>query len=291
MPEQRPSPITQAAMASMAGARTPRLRQLGEALVRHLHAFVAEIEPTQAEWAEAIAFLTRTGQTCTPSRQEFILLSDVLGVSMLVDEINHRAAHAATSSTVVGPFYRPDPPVCPLGTDIGMGAPGTPMLVDCTVRAAGGQPLAGVTVDTWQADEEGFYDVQRADLQDSGATALRGRFHTGVDGRFWFWTVVPADYPIPADGPVGDLLTAFGRHPYRPAHVHFRLAHPDYRELITHVFLPGSPYLASDAVFGVKPDLIQAIDRHPPGAAPDGRLLEVEYMTLGYDFSLSPAAG
>jgi hydroxyquinol 1,2-dioxygenase len=136
-------------------------------------------------------------------------------------------------------------------------------------------------VDTWQADEEGFYDVQRGDQ-----VALRGRFRTGDDGRFWFWTVVPADYPIPDDGPVGDLLAAFGRHPYRPAHVHFRLAHPHHRELITHVFLSGSPYLASDAVFGVKPELIRTIDWHPPGVAQDGRLMEVEYATLAYDFSL-----
>ena len=285
MPEQPPSPISRAVLASMGGARTPRLGQIGEALVRHLHAFVAEIEPTQAEWADAIAFLTRTGQTCTPSRQEFILLSDVLGVSMLVDELNHRADESATSSTVVGPFYRSDPPVCPLGTDIGGGAAGTPMLVDGTVRS-GGEPLADTIVDTWQADDDGFYDVQRDDLP-GDATALRARFQTGADGRFWFWTVVPADYPIPADGPVGDLLTAFGRHPYRPAHVHFRLAHPEHRELITHVFLPGSPYLASDAVFGVKPDLIQAVDRHPPGVAPDGRPMAVEYVTLGYDFTLS----
>jgi hydroxyquinol 1,2-dioxygenase len=254
------SRITEATRASMAGAASPRLREIGDALVRHLHAFVTEVRPTQAEWAGAVAFLTRTGQTCTPSRQEFVLLSDVLGVSMLVDELNHGGLGEATESTVLGPFYRDDPPRFPLGADISAGAPGAPLLVDCTVSATDGAPLAGVTVDTWQADEDGFYDVQKGAEQ-----ALRARFTTDDTGRFWFRTVVPADYPIPDDGPVGDLLTAFGRHPWRPAHVHFRLAAEGHHELITHLFLPGSPYLESDAVFGVKEELIQPVEQTDDG--------------------------
>jgi hydroxyquinol 1,2-dioxygenase len=326
--------LTEQVLATMAGARSPRLRELGEALVRHLHAFVAETRPTRQEWADAIAFLTRTGHACTPSRQEFILLSDVLGVSMLVEEINDLARaerasteparaerasteparaerasteparaerasteparaerastrsgdSAETSGTVVGPFYRPDPPELPLGADIAGGAAGEPLLVQGTVRC-GGEPVTGAVVDTWQADDEGFYDVQRGD-----ATALRARFRTDAEGRFHFWSVVPADYPIPDDGPVGDLLSAFGRHPYRPAHVHIRLTAPGCRELVTHVFLAGSRYLASDVVFGVREDLVTDVEHHEPGRAPDGRDMRVGYAVLRYDFTLGVAA-
>jgi hydroxyquinol 1,2-dioxygenase len=192
MPDQ--SPITAAVLGSLAGATSPRMRHIGEALVRHLHAFVAEVEPTQLEWSQAIAFLTRTGHTCTPSRQEFILLSDVLGVSMLVDEINHRDS-GATSSTVTGPFYLPDPPAYPLGADIAGNAPGTPMLVDATVRDADGAPIPGATVDTWQADDEGLCDVQRGD---TGRCAAGSSRTTAAD---LVWGVVPSDYPIPTTAP------------------------------------------------------------------------------------------
>jgi hydroxyquinol 1,2-dioxygenase len=281
MTERDTSALTDEVMASLAGASSPRLRHVTEALVRHLHAFVRETRPSRQEWAEAIAFLTRTGQTCTPSRQEFILLSDVLGISMLVEEINQHGDREATSATVTGPFYRPDPPVQPLGADIAVGAAGMPLLVDCTVRAAG-RPVEAAIVDTWQADGEGLYDVQRGE-----ATSMRARFTTNADGRFWFWSVVPVDYPIPGDGPVGDLLAALGRHPYRPAHVHVRVAAPGYDELVTHVFLAGSRYLASDAVFGVKADLICPIATHPPGPAPDGRTMSSDYAVLRHEFLLA----
>jgi hydroxyquinol 1,2-dioxygenase len=273
--------LTEEVLASLAGARSPRLRTITESLVRHLHAFVRETRPTRSEWNDAIAFLTRTGQTCTPSRQEFILLSDVLGVSMLVEELNQPGAADATSATVTGPFYRPGPPERPLGQDLAGGSSGTPLLVDCTVRAAGA-PVAGALIDTWQADGEGYYDVQRGD-----AMALRARFRTDADGRFWYWTVVPADYPIPGDGPVGDLLDALGRHPYRPAHVHIRIAAPGYQVLVTHLFLAGSPYLSSDVVFGVKADLVCTLATRPPGESPDGRTIPTEYAVLRHEFILA----
>jgi hydroxyquinol 1,2-dioxygenase len=281
MDEDRPDALTEEVLASLAGARSPRLRTITESLVRHLHAFVRETRPTRSEWNDAIAFLTRTGQTCTPSRQEFILLSDVLGVSMLVEELHQPGAAEATSATVTGPFYRPDPPERPLGADLAAGSSGTPLLVDCTVLAHGA-PVAGAIIDTWQADGEGFYDVQRGD-----ATALRARLRTDADGRFWYWSVVPADYPIPDDGPVGDLLGALGRHPYRPAHVHVRVAAPGHQDLVTHLFLAGSPYLASDAVFGVKADLICTLVTQPPGPAPDGRSIPTEYAVLRHQFVLA----
>jgi hydroxyquinol 1,2-dioxygenase len=276
-----PEALTEEVLASLAGASSPRLREVTGSLVRHLHAFVRETRPTRAEWAEAIAFLTRTGQACTPSRQEFILLSDVLGISMLVEELHQPAAAEATSATVTGPFYRPDPPERPLGADLADDRPGTPLLVDCSVRADGA-PVAGAVIDTWQADGEGLYDVQRGD-----AMALRARFRTDADGRFWYWTVVPADYPIPGDGPVGELLDALGRHPYRPAHVHVRIVAPGFPELVTHLFLAGSRYLASDVVFGVKADLVCALATRPPGPAPDGRTVPTSYAVLGHEFTLA----
>jgi catechol 1,2-dioxygenase len=241
--------------ASFATTTDPRLREILQSLVRHLHTFVKDVEPTVEEWQSAIAFLTATGQMCDDVRQEFILLSDVLGVSMLVESLNHAAGGRLTEATVEGPFHMVASPERELGDDINVSAePGQPCLVTGRVIDQHGAPVAGASVDVWQANSRGFYDVQRPDEMPPGE--LRGLFHTDADGRFYFRTIVPAHYPIPTDGPVGDLLRATGRHGFRPAHVHFAVSAPGLRGLTTHVFVAGSPYLDSDAVFGVKQSLI-----------------------------------
>ncbi|TMC10771.1 MAG: hydroxyquinol 1,2-dioxygenase [Chloroflexi bacterium] len=274
--------ITQAVLDRLTSCPDPRLRQVSEALVRHLHAFVREVEPTMDEWMTGIEFLTRTGQICSSNRQEFILLSDTFGISMLVDAINHRFAEGVTESTVLGPFYIQDPPVQALGADISEGAAGEPLLVEGTVRTTAGAPVADAIVDTWHSDQDGYYDVQRGD-----ELTLRARFRTDAGGRFWFWSIVPASYPIANDGPVGEMLRAQGRHPYRPAHVHFKIIAPGYEELSTHVFVAGDPYLDSDAVFGVKRSLIRDLDRLPAAEAPPGRALDGPFARMRYDFVLA----
>src|SRR4051812_27911081 len=212
--------ITEAVTERFQNTPDPRLKAIVTSLVRHLHDFVRDVGPTFEEWNGAIAFLTRTGQMCSDTRQEFILLSDVLGVSMLVDAINHRMPQGATETTVLGPFYVQNPPELPLGSDISHGLPGEPLLIAGTVSATDRRPLVRATVDVWHSDQDGFYDVQRTDLVEP---TMRARFHTDERGRFHFWSIQPAFYPIPYDGPVGQMLDATKRHPYRPAHVHFMI--------------------------------------------------------------------
>ncbi|WP_137124081.1 intradiol ring-cleavage dioxygenase [Roseomonas sp. HF4] len=280
--------LTEAVIRRFGETPDPRLRQVMQALVGHLHAFVRDIEPSFEEWQTAIDFLTRTGQKCDDRRQEFILLSDTLGVSMLVDAINHRVAAGATPTTVLGPFYVENPPVLPLGTELAARAPGDRLHVSGRIAAAGGGPLPGAIVDVWQSDAEGFYDVQRPVGE---APELRARFEADAEGRFHFWTVVPSAYPVPTDGPVGEMLKATGRHPMRPAHIHFMISAPGHETLVTHVFADGDPYLDSDAVFGVKEALVRAFEQNPPGTAPDGRVMDTPWRSLTYDFALRPLAG
>jgi hydroxyquinol 1,2-dioxygenase len=251
---------TSAELVVTAIANTPdaRLRDVLSALVRHLHAFVNEVQLDQGEWERGIDYLTATGQKCDATRQEFILLSDVLGVSMLVDAVTNATASAATESTVLGPFHMVDSPARERGDRIGEAPGGEEAVVCGRVLSADGSPLAGALVDVWQANDEGFYDVQIPDQVSQGT--LRGLFTTDDDGTFWFRTVVPAPYPIPTDGPVGALLDATSRHPYRPAHIHFIAGADGHRPLTTHIFVAGSPYLDSDAVFGVKQSLIKPFD-------------------------------
>lgn len=284
--EAREADLVDRVLASFAGTPDPRTRELVEALTRHLHAFLRETRLTEEEWWRAIEFLTAVGHLTDDRRQEFILLSDVLGVSMLVDAINHRFGEGATESTVLGPFYVENPPEQPSGADISGDAPGERLLVECTVRSRRGEPVADALVDTWQSDAEGFYDVQRGD-----ATQLRARFRTDREGRVWFWSVVPSSYPVPNDGPVGELLRAQGRHPYRPAHVHFMIGHPAYETLVTHVFIAGDRYLDSDAVFGVKRSLIKDVERRSAGLDPAGRPIEGPHARLTYDFVLAEMTG
>lgn len=249
--EQRSAEIV---AGSFADTADPRLRTVLTKLVEHLHGFVKDVEPTPQEWQAAIGFLTETGQTCTDTRQEFVLLSDVLGVSMLVDTLNQRSGAELTESTVEGPFHVVDSPPRELGDDIDQQGKGEPCLVTGRVLDPAGEPVGGASVDVWQANDEGFYDVQRpGELPEHN---LRGLFTTDEDGRFWFRSIVPRHYPIPDDGPVGGMLQATARHPNRPAHIHFEVSAPGMRTLTTHMFVAGTPYLDSDAVFGVKPSLI-----------------------------------
>jgi protocatechuate 3,4-dioxygenase beta subunit len=243
---------TAAVIESFAQTADPRLREIMQELVPHLHDFVRKVRLTLPEWEAAIRFLTEVGQKCDANRQEFILLSDVLGISMLVETINGQ--EAGTESTVLGPFHVVESPERENGDSIDLLGGSNPCLVTGRVLDTGGTPLAGATVDVWQCSEDGFYDVQQPDVQPLGNG--RGLFHTDADGRFAFRTVVPSHYPIPTDGPVGRLLLATGRHPFRPAHIHFIAAAPGHRTLTTHIFVAGSPYLDSDAVFAVKRSLI-----------------------------------
>ena len=237
-------------------AENPRLQQVMAVIITKLHEAVKEIEPTQDEWMQAIQFLTETGHMCSDWRQEFILLSDILGVSMLVDAINNRKPSGASESTVLGPFHVEDAPELPMGADICLDQKGTPMRVHGRIVDTEGNPVAGAKIDVWQANDEGFYDVQQKGIQPD--FNLRGVFRTGADGRYHFRGVKPKFYPIPDDGPVGRLLRALGRHPYRPAHLHYIITAPGFAPLITHIFDPDDPYIASDAVFGVKESLLAA---------------------------------
>jgi len=278
--------ITDAVLERFGNTPDPRLQQIINSVVRHLHDCVREIEPSFEEWMYAIQFLTRTGQISVDGRQEFILLSDTLGVSMLVDAINHLLPKATTETTVLGPFFVDKQPVEEQGADIARGAPGQPLYVEAQFSSVDGKPLKGAVVDVWQSDSEGFYDVQRNDLD---APQLRARFLADAEGRLRFWTIMPTAYPIPDDGPVGDMLKATARHPWRPAHLHFMAAAPGHTTLVTHVFVAGDKYLESDAVFGVKDSLIDPYPEQPATQAPpDGRNLNGPWRRLRYAFRLGP---
>ncbi len=245
--------LTEDVIGRMKSAQ-PRLREVVTLLIRHLHAFVREAALTQDEWQVAIDFLTRTGQMCSESRQEFILLSDILGVSMLVDAINNEAGEGITDSTVLGPFYAGPQRELANGDSILLREEnGEPLIMRGRVANEQGAPIAGAKVEVWQTATNQLYDVQDAE-QPRGH--LRATFRTDANGNYKFKTVMPVSYPIPSDGPAGQLLEKLGRHPFRPAHVHFMISAPGYRTLVTHLFVAGDTYLQSDAVFGVKPSLI-----------------------------------
>lgn len=278
--------ITALATERYGSCPDPRLRTVLLALVKHLHGFIREVEPTEAEWMVGIDFLTRVGKMCDDKRQEFILMSDVLGVSILVDAINHRLPDAATPSTVVGPFHIPDSPDFASGANMAPGAPGIPLVLTGTVRSVDGKPVAGAGVDVWQPDGEGLYEAQRPDQQGS---YLRGVYRTDDQGRYVIRTVAPIGYSIPLDGPVGDLVTRTGVSPNRPTHVHFDVSADGFTSVITHIFRNGDPYLDSDVVFAVKDRLVVDFTEHPPGVAPNGERIPVPYLTASFDFVLAPA--
>lgn len=255
-----------------------------QSLVRHLHAFAREVRLTQAEWDRGIDFLTRAGHITTDRRQELILLSDVLGLSMLTIGMNAPAAPGVTESTVMGPFFVKDAPEIPLGGDVARGAKGMPCYVEGTVRSVDGSPVPGARIEVWEADEDGFYDVQ----YEGEVSAGRGRLRSGPDGEYRFWSVLPSPYPIPDDGPVGDLLRAAGRSPMRPAHLHFKVDAPRHHTLVTHIFVGGGEYLDRDAVFGVKDSLIVDVIENPPATAPDGSTQSRPWAHITFDIVLAP---
>ncbi|MQT15591.1 intradiol ring-cleavage dioxygenase [Segnochrobactrum spirostomi] len=268
-------------------AKDERLKAVMAVLVRKLHEAVKEIEPTQEEWFRAILYLTETGQICNEWRQEFILLSDVLGVSMLVDAINNRKPSGASESTVLGPFHVAGAPELPMGADICLDQKGEPMFVHGHILDTKGNPIAGAKIDVWQANDEGFYDVQQKGLQPD--FNLRGVFRTGEDGRYWFRGVKPKFYPIPDDGPVGKLLGALGRHPYRPAHLHYIISAEGFETLTTHIFDPDDRYIDSDAVFGVKKSLLAEFVPVNDEAAAAKVGLSAPFYDVAFDFVLSRA--
>jgi hydroxyquinol 1,2-dioxygenase len=276
--------LTRAVAASFDSTPDPRLRAVLQALVRHLHAFASEVELTEDEWFAGIRFLTRTGHKCDDKRQEFVMASDVLGLSMLVIGINHRHPTGATESTVFGPFFVEGSRAFENGDDLANGAPGIPCHVRGVVRSVKGDPIPGAHLEIWQADEDGRYDVQYEGLDEPRG---RGHLHADDQGRYSFWTVHPAAYPIPTDGPVGELLEAARRSPMRPAHIHFMVTAPGYQTLITHVFDEADEHLDTDAVFGVRSSLVATFHRHDGGAGPDGRQMSDAWSSLEFDLVLA----
>lgn len=265
--------ITRAFVQRIESCDNPRLKEILTALVTHLHDFAREVRLTEAEWMAGIEFLTRTGQMCDDKRQEFILLSDTLGLSMLTIAMNHAKPPGCTEATVIGPFHTDDAPPAAQGSDIARGAPGKPLDVDVTLRSIDGAPIAGAEVDVWQADDAGKYDVQYANLNERRARAL---LRSDAQGRVRFSTVLPTAYPVPTDGPVGQMLVATGRHPWRPAHLHFWIKAPGFEPLVTHLFRDGDPYLDSDVVFGVRNSLIVQMPENP--AKPGRHVLRHEFV-------------
>jgi protocatechuate 3,4-dioxygenase beta subunit len=287
MPDLDESNLTEQVVASFDTTPDPRLKFLMTELVRSLHNFVRRTELTFEEWNQSIEFLTRTGQKCTSTRQEFILLSDVLGVSMLVDAVNHREREGATETTVLGPFYVGEHKPLPNGSDIAHGVDGEPLFVSCSVTDLSGKPVQDARIDVWHADDEGCYDSQKPDYASHGPT-LRARFASGEDGGFFFRSILPCSYPIPTDGPVGELIRASGRQAMRPAHIHFLVEASGFDPLITHVFIDGDDYLHSDVVFGVKDELIATVERRTDPVLPDSTPISIAWHHMRYDFRLRP---
>lgn len=274
---------TAAVLDRMSDTKDARLKQIMTSVVTHLHAVVREVEPTMDEWMAAIRFLTETGQKCDDKRQEFILLSDTLGVSMLVDAINNRKPSGATESTVLGPFHVAGAPKKKMGDTISMDGKGDPAYISGRVVDQSGRPIASAQLDVWQTSSDGAYDVQDPTQPEMN---LRGLFTTGADGRFFFRTVKPKHYSIPTDGPVGKMLVALGRHPMRPAHIHFIIGAPGFEPVTTHMFVAGDQYLDSDAVFGVKDSLVVDFVKHDDAGEAKKLGLGNPYYTAEHDFAL-----
>ncbi|ADI03497.1 hydroxyquinol 1,2-dioxygenase [Streptomyces bingchenggensis BCW-1] len=278
--------LVRTVLASFRNTPDPRLKEVMRALVLHLHAFIREVRLTEAEWQQAIDFLTAAGHIATDRRQEFVLLSDVLGASMQTINVNHEATADATEATVVGPFFVEDSPEIPLGGDLAAGAPGEPCWVEGTVTDTDGNPVPGARLEVWEADEDGRYDVQ----YDHGNLAGRAHLYTDDKGGYAFWGLTPTPYPIPHDGPVGALLDKTARSPLRAAHLHIMATAPGLRTLVTHIFVEGDSLLDSDAVFGVKESLVKRFERQPAGTpAPDGQDLSGKsWSRVRFDIVLPP---
>ena len=292
MSEYNQQRLTQDVVDAFANTPDPRLRQLMTALVKHIHAFAREVDLTPEEWLAGLKFLNATGQISTEKRPEFILLSDTLGLSMMVVALaqarasgNARGATEATEATVEGPFYWPGAPDLPLGSDIGVDVPGEPTFYMGRVTDVNGKPLAEALLDVWSGDGDGKYDVQ---LSAEPTMRARGRFRTDAEGRYWFWSIRPSYYPVPDDGPVGVMMRAAQRSIYRPGHIHMQVSAPGHVLLTTHVFVAGSPHIDEDAVFGKRDSLVVDFDAHAPGKAADGREMKVPYHSASFDFRLAP---
>ena len=281
----REAALTERVLRSFDACADPRLHEVMRALVRHLHAFLREVRPTEEEWAAGIAFLTEAGHITDDTRQEFILLSDVLGASMQTITINNAAHGDATEATVFGPFFVEDSPQVEIGDDISFGATGEPCWVEGAVTDVDGNPLPGARIDVWEADEDGFYDVQ----YDDERTSARAHLFTDAEGCYAFWGLTPTPYPIPHDGPVGQMLAATGRSPMRASHLHFMVSATGHRTLVTHIFVRGDELLDSDTVFGVKDSLVKDFVTQPAGTAtPDGRNLSRAWSRVQFDIVLAP---
>lgn len=277
--------ITELAQERWATAKDPRTAQLVTALVRHLHDFAREVRLTEDEWMAAIRWLTATGQISDDKREEFILASDVLGLSMLVVQMNHRFDPSATPATVLGPFHIDGSPELGYGGDMSDGVAGTPLYITGTVRSLDGAPLTAV-LDVWQADTDGAYEAQL----EVDEARLRAKYQAREDGTYCVRTIAPKGYSIPMDGPVGALIGQTEISHFRPAHVHFLVTAAGHEPLITHLFEEGAEYLDSDVVFGTKQELVVAFEPHEPGPAPDGGTCAVPWLEARYDFVLQPCA-
>jgi hydroxyquinol 1,2-dioxygenase len=287
-PEQRrrEEELVETVVASFDNASDARLKQIMQSLTRHMHAFVREVRLTEEEWNAGIAFLTAAGHITDERRQEFILLSDVLGLSMQTVAVNNQAYANATEATVFGPFFVDDAPVVPFGGDISFDASGEPCWVEGTVTDTAGNPISGATIEVWEADDDGFYDVQ----YDDNRISARGRLTSDANGRYAFWGLTPTPYPIPNDGPVGQMLDAVGRSPMRASHLHFMVSAPLMRTLVTHIFVSGDELLSRDSVFGVKDSLIVDFDAQDPGSpTPDGRAIKGTWSRTRFDIVLAPS--
>ena len=260
----------------------PRLREVMQSAIKHLHGFVSDVKPTGAEWFKAIQFLTAIGHKCDDKRQEFILASNVMGVSMLVDDINNRRVDGATPSTVEGPFHIPDAPEVAHGADMAKGAPGIPCFVSGTVRGLNGEPVGGAILDLWQTDGEGLYEEQRRTAE----PWMRGIYRSKPDGSYSIRTVAPISYTIPMDGPIGEFFGRTTMSHMRPAHIHFAISAPGYHGVVTHLFQKGDEYIENDVVYGVKAPLVVAFVKRPPGKAPNGDTVDTEFYEVKYDFVL-----
>ncbi len=285
---EREAQLVERVVASFGATPDPRFRELMQALTRHLHAFLREVRLTEEEWQRAIEFLTAAGHITDDRRQEFILLSDVLGASMQVIAINNEAYRNATEATVFGPFFVEGSPEIQLGSDIAAGAPGEPCWVEGTVTDASGKPVPHALIEVWEADQDGLYDVQYSD----GRVAARGHLYSDAEARYRFWAVTPTPYPIPHAGPVGQMLAATGRSPMRASHLHFMVKADGFRTLVTHIFVRGDELLDRDSVFGVKDSLVLDFTPQPAGTpTPDGRDLgDRAWSRVRFDIVLAPAA-
>jgi hydroxyquinol 1,2-dioxygenase len=289
--------LTQAVLDRLGGAGDARFAEVMRSLIKHLHAFIRDVDLRPDEWMAGIQFLTAVGQACDDKRQEFILLSDTLGASMMVVMLDQlRSAQRqrdakleptpATEATVQGPYYWEGAPELPLGADIAPGVKGEPTFYSGRVTDTQGRPIAGATLDIWSGDGEGNYDMQL----EGAEMAARARIRTDAEGRYWFWSIKPTFYPVPVDGPVGKMLAGMGRHPNRPGHIHMKVYAPGHVTLTTHLFVANSPYIDSDAVFGVRPSLVVDFEQHAPGQAPDGSQRPGPYWSAHYDFRLDTQA-